>query len=171
MRGHRALQAKGLPLSGELVAAIKLQTGVFQEFGGKSHVLGAVDATEPRAFPRSVAGSGATLRVSSLPCQTRRPGNIRLKTVVAEMLHPHPDAIFAILVLFNAAAVVVARLRSTSCHGFNLLRRRVSCGPNSTAEQAEKDSRSKLHSQTQPIRTKNRLPGRTREGKGVCPKI
>ena len=93
---------------GEFVAAVELQTGVFQKFGGETHVLGAVDAPEPELFLIALEEVQGFFELLHRAIERGGQKEDSQGPGVTWVLHAHPDAIFAVLILFNAAAVVVA---------------------------------------------------------------
>lgn len=102
----------------EFIAAIELQAGVFQEFRGKTHILGAVYTPEPQLFLVALQEAQRLLELLHGSVKGGGQEEDAQRPSVTGILYPHPDTVFAGLVLFNAAAIVVARLRRTSCHGF-----------------------------------------------------
>jgi hypothetical protein len=112
-------------LAGKFLAAVELHSGFFQEFGGKSQVFGTVHAPEPefffvalqevkalfQLFHGAIEGAGKKIDGKG-PCMA---GIINLNT----------DAIFAGLIAFHAAAVVVSNdscSLGASCHGGHQLK-------------------------------------------------
>lgn len=94
--------------AGKFAAAIEGQSGFTEEFGGKAHVFGAVDAPEPQLFFIALQkiqrlfqlGHGA-VEGGSQEKDLQQPG-------MARIAHLNADAVLSALISLHAAAVGVA---------------------------------------------------------------
>jgi hypothetical protein len=105
------------PLGGKLDAAVEAEAGFAQEFGGKAHVFGAVDAPEPQFLFVALQEIDGFLELlhglieaGSQVKDAEEPG-------VAGVADADAHAILPGLISLNGAAVIVADRRRTGWHG------------------------------------------------------
>src|SRR5579863_10552980 len=111
-------EARGL--ARKFLAAVELHSGFFQKFGGETQVFGAVNAPKPELFLVALQEVEALFQLfhgaiegAGEEIDGQSPG-------VARVIDLNTNAIFARLVAFHAAAVVVSNdfcSLGASCHG------------------------------------------------------
>jgi hypothetical protein len=94
--------------AGKFAAAVEGQSGFAEEFGGKAHVFGAIDAPEPQFFLIALEKIQGFFELGHRAAEGRSQEKDVERPGMAGIAHLNADAILSALISLHAAAVGVA---------------------------------------------------------------
>ena len=115
--GHQR-EIGGLP--GKFPSPVKPETGFAEKLCGKTHVLGAVHAPKPEFLFMALQEVEGLFDLFHGAIEGRRQEKDAKNPGVTRIGRLNPNAIFAVLIAFHAATIVIANCRRACPHSIHL---------------------------------------------------